>query len=113
MITLRETVTVVERLADFLKAAAEAEAAVQHAVRNLTDFRAMVDYAHEREFRDVDDVLAYMDQVLLPQLSGIVDALESGTQPYFEILNRASEEARRLTLRLQVLLEDPGAGLLQ
>jgi uncharacterized protein YpiB (UPF0302 family) len=112
MITFQETVDAIERLAELLKSAAEAQSTVEHAVANMAAFRSMLEYSHVKEFQDVDEALSYIDHVLVPQLNGILDALESGTEPHFKRLEMASDHAKRLAVRLQMLTDSSGAGFL-
>jgi hypothetical protein len=112
MISFQETVDAIERLADLLKSAEEAEAAVQHALANLADFRSMLEYSHAKGFKDPGEALEYVDNVLIPQLNNILEALESGTTPHFQKLEMATAHAKRLAVRLQMLTDGSGPGFL-
>ncbi len=111
MISLRETVDSVDRLSDLLKSSAELRAAVRHSLDYMADFKAMLEYAHAKEFKDVSEALDYVDKVLVPRLSRTRDALDSGTDPALKRIEQASELATRLSLRLQGLA-DGGGGFL-
>ncbi len=111
MISLRETVDSVDRLNELLKSSAELRSAVRHSLDYLTDFKAMLEYAHTKDFKDVAESLEYIDKVLIPRLSRTQDALASATDPHLKRVEQASELATRLAMRLQVL-GDGGGGFL-
>jgi hypothetical protein len=77
----------------------------------LADFQAMLQYSHNKDFKDVAEALEYVDKVLIPRLSRTRDALASATDPHLKRLDQASELAERLALRLQ-MLADGGGGFL-
>jgi len=112
MITFHETVDSVERVNDLLKSAAEVRSAVRHALDLLGDFTAMLDYSHNKGFKDANEALGYVDKVLVPRVGRIRDALASQTDPHLGRLELAHEAASRLLLRLQMLSEGGGAGVL-
>jgi hypothetical protein len=111
MVSLRETVDSVDRLNELLKSSAELRASVRHSLDYLADFKAMLEYAHTKDFKDVAEALEYVDKVLIPRLSRTRDALASGTEPQLKRLEQASELATRLSLRLQ-MFADGGGGFL-
>lgn len=111
MISFHETVESLERVNDLLKSAAEVRSAVSHTLELLADFTAMLEYSHTKEFKDTGEALDYVDKVLVPRVSRIRDALASQTEPHLGRLELAHESASRLVLRLQMLSDGGGAGL--
>lgn len=112
MITFQEMLHTVERIADQLKAAGEMDSAISHALENLKGLRSMLEYSHQKEFKSREEALGYIDKVLTPQLNGIIDALASGSEGPLGKLNAAQENASRLALRLQVMIDGDGTDLL-
>ena len=102
MITFDQTLDAVERINDLLKSAEEAEGQVVFTLSNLYDFASMLKFAHRKQFQSAQEALDF-DNVLNPRLSGIISALESGTESHFKRLNVASEHTRRLMLNLQMV----------
>jgi molecular chaperone GrpE (heat shock protein) len=112
MITFHETVDIAERLADFLKSASELDIALKDAIEDLASFLSMMEFSHEKNFRDAEEALQYIDKVLIPQLLGIRDSLEAGTEAHLKRLNTASDLAERLKVRLQMLQDGAVSDLL-
>jgi hypothetical protein len=112
MITFQEMLDTVERVADQLKAAEEVDSAIRHALENMRGLRSMLEYAHQKDFKTRAEALRYIDKVLTPQLNGIIDALHSATGESISRLQTAEESARRLALRLQIMINDSGTDLL-
>ncbi len=112
MISLRETVDSVERLNQLLKSSAELRSAVRHSLEYLADYKAMLEYAHSKNFKDVNEALEYIDKVLVPRLSRTRDALASGTDPHLKRVEQASELAARLSLSLRMMSDGGGGNLL-
>lgn len=105
MITFQEMLDGVQRLAEMLKAVEELQTALEDSLEDLDDLVSMMTFSHEKEFQRVEEVLGYIDQVLLPQLRGLRDSLEASTEDQLRRLRIASESAGRLTVRLQLLSE--------
>jgi hypothetical protein len=103
MITFRETIDGMERLNELLRSVADAEEAVQRAVAGLADARAMLDSARVRKATSSQEIRDYIDRVVLPQLTGVRDALEISGGESFKKLRTAREQADRMVLRLQML----------
>ena len=103
MITFDQTLDAVERIYEHLRSAAEMDDLIEHMQDNLTTFSDMLQYAHQRDFDSAQDALKYMDTVLLPQLQGIIDALESGTEEPLRRLNAATDAAQRLVASLELV----------
>ena len=112
MITFHETVDIAERLAEFLKSAAELDTALKDAIEDLAGFLSMMEFSHEKGFEDAEGALKYIDNVLIPQLLGIRDSLEAGTEAHLKRLNTASDLAERLKVRLQMLRDGAASDLL-
>jgi hypothetical protein len=112
MITFHETVDIAERLADFLKSASELDTALKDAIEDLAGFLSMMEFSHEKGFVDAEEALQYIDKVLIPQLLGIRDSLEAGTEAHLKRLNTASDLAERLKVRLQMLRDGAASDLL-
>jgi hypothetical protein len=112
MITFQEMLHTIERVADQLKAVEDVDSAISHALDNLKSLRSMLEYSHQKEFKTREEALGYIDKVLTPQLNGIIDALASGTEGSVPKLKAAHENASRLALRLQVMIDGDGTDLL-
>lgn len=112
MITFRETVDSAERLNELLKSSAEVREGVDHALEYLGDFTAMLEYAHNKDFKSASEALEYIDKVLVPRLGRIRDALASRTEPHLVHLEQAKDLASRLSARLQMLADGNGGGFL-
>lgn len=103
MISFRETIDGLERLNELLRSVSDAEEAVQRALSGLADARAMLDSARVRQAASSHDLRDYIDRVVIPQLTGVRDALEMGSADSFKKLRTAREQADRMVLRLQML----------
>lgn len=103
MITFDQTLESVQRIFEHLKSVEEVDNQLESVRGSLEDFAEMLAYAHQREFADVGEALAYIDKVLLPQLNGIMTALDSGTQDPLKRLSAASDLSRRLVANLELV----------
>lgn len=103
MITFDQTLESVQRIFEHLKSVEEVDNQLDAVRGNLQDFAEMLAYAHKRDFASAEEALAYIDKVLLPQLQGIITALESGTQPQLKRLEAASALSRRLVADLELV----------
>jgi hypothetical protein len=112
MISFRETQDAVERVAQMLKSADDMQSVVDHTLTNLAEFRSMIEYSRTRQFKQAEDVLGYLDKVVVPQLNGIHDALQTGSQPHLKNLRSANEQCHRLAVRLEMLTEGLDGDLL-
>jgi hypothetical protein len=108
MITFPETLDAAERLAELLKSSASIDTAVKDAAKDMADFLSVLEYMRTKEFNDAQEVLKFVDNVLVPQLMGIRDTLEAGTQAHFKRLKMASDQADRLVTRMRVLVDGGG-----
>jgi hypothetical protein len=105
MITFPETLDGTERVAELLKSATDLETAINDAIEDLAGFLSMLEYAHTKKFRDSEDALQFIDNVLTPQLVGIRDSLGAGTEPHLKRLKIAGDLAERLRVRLHMLID--------
>lgn len=112
VISFRETVDSVERLNELMKATADMRSTVDHCLKYLEGFSGMLDFAHNREFKSAGEALEYIDKVLIPQLNRIREALASESEPPLKRLDVARDLTARLLLRLKMLSETPGEGIL-
>ncbi len=103
MITFDQMLDSVERILEHLKSVSELESMIGHAKENLDDFSDMLEYSHQREFKNTEQALEYIDKVLLPRLQGIIDALESGTTDPMRRLTAATEHTQRLLANLELV----------
>ncbi|OGT26467.1 MAG: hypothetical protein A2Z17_05970 [Gammaproteobacteria bacterium RBG_16_66_13] len=103
MITFRETIDGLERLTELLRTVPDAEEAVNRALSGLADLRSMLDSPRVRQAAGTKEVREYIDRVVIPQLTGVRDALEVGTKDSFRRLRTAQEQADRMMVRLQML----------
>lgn len=111
MISFRETQDAVERIAQLLKSVEALQSVIDHALSNLSEFRTMMDYSHAKRFTSPAEAVAYIDKVLIPQMTGIHDALASGSSPHLKGLKQANDQCQRLMLNLQMLTEGLEGGL--
>ncbi len=109
MITFSETLDISERLAELLKSASDLQTALKDGLEDMAGYLTMLEYSHAKGFDDVEAALQYIDKVLVPQLIGIRDSLQAGTEAHLKRLNTASELAERLMIRLR-MLEDGALG---
>jgi hypothetical protein len=113
MITFPETLDTAERLAELLKSSSNIETALEDAAKDLADFLTVLEYMHTKEFSDTEDVLNFVDNVLIPQVLGIRDSLQAGTDTHQKRLKMAHDQAERLVIRLRVLVNDGIDGFLR
>lgn len=112
MISFREMLDSVSRLAEILKTSAETETTFQRSTTSLTDLRTMLEGGRLRHFKTPAEVVDYIERVAVPQLNGIRDTLEITTASHFGKMRTANELAGRLELRLQALSEGAVDGYL-
>lgn len=103
MITFPETLNALEIVLDLLKSAAEVETAVNDANDDMDGLRSMMEFAHDKNFRDAKAALKYIDDVLIPQLNGSRQSLETVTEEPLKRLKMAQAQIERLVLRLRIL----------
>ena len=106
MITFDQTLETVQRIYEHLKSVEEIEGQLDHVRVNLRNFSEMLAYAHQKDFASADEALGYIDTVLLPQLHGIMTALESGTEDHLKRLSAATEHTQRLLASLELVAGD-------
>jgi len=111
MISFREMLDSISRLAELLKTTGEAETTYRRSVASLSDLQTMLDRARVRQFKTQAEMGEYIERVAIPQLNGIRDTLEVTTTGHFSKMRTATELARRLELRLQALAEGSVDGL--
>jgi len=85
---------------------------LEDASKDLADFLSVLEYMHTKEFKDTQDILNFVDNVLIPQVLGIRDSLQAGTEPHQKRLKLAHDQAERLVVRLRVLINDGIDGFL-
>ncbi len=112
MITFRETLDGLRNVSEMMKTAMEAEETVERTLAGLADLRAMLESPRVRRAEEVVQVRDYIDRVILPQLLGLNDALRIGTDDGFKRLRAAGDQADRMILRLQMLVDGSVDGLL-
>ena len=105
MITFPETLDSLERLSENLHAIDNLDTCVLSTLKELDGFLATLQYSHEKNFQSPDEALAYIDQVLIPQLRGIRDSLVASAEPPIRNLKVASEQTDRLVLRLRMVVD--------
>ncbi len=112
MITFRETLDGLRNVSEMMKTAMEAEETVERTLVGLADLRAMLESPRVRKAEEVVQIRDYVDRVVLPQLLGLNDALKIGTDDGFKRLRAAGDQADRMILRLQMLVDGSVDGLL-
>ena len=105
MITFPEAVDVLERVSELLKAVREVEATVEGTLDELDSVLAVLGFAHNKEFKDVDAALKYLDNVVQPQMVGVRDSLKMGTESQLAHLKQAREQMDRLVLRMRMVVD--------
>jgi len=103
MITFPETLNALEIVLDLLKSAAEVETAVNDANDDMDGLRSMMEFAHDKNFSDARAALKYIDDVLIPQLNGSRQSLETVTEEPIKRLKMAQAQVERLVIRLRIL----------
>lgn len=112
MISFREMLDSISRLAEILKTTAETETTFRRSAASLTDLGTMLEGPRLRQFKSPAEVADYVERVAIPQLNGIRDSLEVTTAGHFGKMRTATELAGRLELRLQALSEGTVDGYL-
>jgi hypothetical protein len=112
MITFPEAVDVLERVSELLKAVREVEATVEGTVDELDSVLAVLGFAHNKEFQNVDAALQYLDNVVQPQMVGVRDSLKMGTDDPLMRLKQAREQMDRLVLRMRMVVDGDVGDLL-
>jgi len=103
MITLDQTLYRLERLRDLTRSAAQLEPNLRHALSNLKDLESMLAMAREKSLKDPKEFDRYAGQVLAPQLSNIIQALEAGAETQLEHLEQANEQVSALIASLELV----------
>ncbi|MGA9192600.1 MAG: hypothetical protein WBZ24_12770 [Anaerolineales bacterium] len=103
MITLDQTLYRLERLRDLTRSAAQLEPNLRHALSNLKDLESMLAMAREKSLKDPEEFDRYAGQVLAPQLSNIIQALEAGAETQLEHLEQANEQVSALIASLELV----------
>jgi hypothetical protein len=105
MITFPEAVDVLERVSELLKAVREVEATVEGTIDELDSVLAVLGFAHNKKFQNVEDALQYLDNVVQPQMVGVRDSLKMGTDDQLARLKQAREQMDRLVLRMRMVVD--------
>ena len=103
MITLDQTLYRLERIRELTRSAAELEPNLRHAISNLKDLETMLEQARRKSAHDPKEFDRYVEQVLAPQLSTIIQALEAGTGTQLEHLDQANDEVNSLIGGLELV----------
>lgn len=104
MITFPETLDALERLSENMNSIEGLDASIQSALNDLDGFLSMLQYSHEKGFKNASDALEYTDQVLIPQLRGIRDSLATSTEDPLRRMTLAAEQTDRLALRMKMVV---------
>jgi hypothetical protein len=105
MITFPEALDVLENVTELLKAVRAVEATVEGTVDEMDSVMAVISFAHNKEFENPGDALQYLDTVVLPQMSGVRDSLQLGTEEHITKLKQAREQMERLVLRMRMVVD--------
>jgi len=111
MISFHEMLDGIQRISELLKATEDVKEAVERSTAALVDLRTMLDADRLSQFESTDELTDYIQRVVLPQLTGAQDTLESASSSSFKRLNMATEQANKLMVRLQMLDESSLGGL--
>jgi hypothetical protein len=112
MISFREMLDAVDRLAEILKGTAADEATFHRSAENLNDLRAILESPRVRQLKSAGEVADYLARVAIPQLAGIHDSLVVASQSHFNHMRLAHELAGRLEERLHALSDGTVDGFL-
>ena len=104
MITFPETLDALERLSENMHLIEGLDASIQSALNDLDGFLSMLQYSHEKEFKNAGEALEYIDTVLIPQLHGIRDSLATSTEDPVKRLRLAGEQTERLAIRMKMVV---------
>jgi hypothetical protein len=77
MISFSETLEAVERQSELLRSGSEVRPAVEKTLDSLWDYRLMLEHSHQKAFQSTEEVLQYIDQVLIARLDSIHDSLQT------------------------------------
>ena len=105
MITFPQVLDSLERVADQLKSTEELEANIGAMREDLKGYLALLDFVHQKDFQDVQQALNYVDNVLIPQLHGIRDSLEAGTNEPLKRLRLATDQTDRLVIQMRMVID--------
>ena len=105
MITFPQVLDSLERVADQLKSSEELEATISALREDLKGFLALLEYSHKKDFQNVKEALSYVDNVLVPQMHGIRDSLEAGATEPLKRLSLATDQAERLVLQMNMVID--------
>jgi soluble cytochrome b562 len=103
MITLDQTLYRLERIRELTRSAAQLEPNLRHALANLKDLESMLAQARKKSAEDPKEFDRYAGQVLAPQLSSIIQALEAGAETQLEHLEQANEQVNALIGNLELI----------
>jgi hypothetical protein len=103
MISFQEMLDGVSRVADMLKSESEVETTVKRARDAIKDLHATLDARRLEQFGTRQEIMEYIQKVVLPQVTGLEDTLGLGTEEQLKYLHMASEEATKLAQRLQII----------
>jgi hypothetical protein len=112
MITFPETLDALERLSENMRSISELETAIGDTVNDLNEYISLLEFSHEKDFKDPQEALDYIDHVLIPQLRTIIAALQAGQEEPVKKLRIASEQTDRLVMRLRMVVEGDVGGFL-
>jgi hypothetical protein len=112
MITFPETLDALERISENMRSVSEVETAIGDTVDNLNEYITLLEFSHEKDFKDPQEALDYIDHVLIPQLRTIIAALQAGHEEPSKRLRLASEQTNRLVMSLRMVVDGDVGGIL-
>ena len=105
MISFTETLEAVERQSELLRSVSEVRLAVENTLESLRDFRLMLEHSHQKAFQSTEEVLQYIDQVLISQLNSIHDSLHTSMGTSLGKLTQAGAHTERLVAKLRIFAD--------
>jgi hypothetical protein len=105
MLSFPESLDALERIIEQMKSLRALKANLTAVEDDLEGFRKLLEYSHQKDFQSVDEALAYIDTVLIPELRGMSDTLKAGTDEPLQKLKVAREQLERLVLRMRMVVD--------
>ena len=74
-------------------------------LESLRDYRLMLEHSHQKSFQSPEEVLQYIDQVLISQLNSIHDRLQTSMDTSLGKLTQAGAHTERLVAKLRIFAD--------
>ncbi|MFN2274595.1 MAG: hypothetical protein ACK2TX_07090 [Anaerolineales bacterium] len=105
MLSFPESLDALERIIEQMKSLRALKANLDAVEEDLEGYQKLLEYSREKDFQSVEEALAYIDTVLIPELRGMADTLKAGTDEPLQRLKLAREQLERLVLRMRMVVD--------